>query len=373
MSIWRWENRFATRALEPRHRISLGEGDTPLVRSTRIGPSAGLHDLWFKLEGCNPTGSYKDRFAVAAIADMLATGKDRCLATSSGNTGAALAACCAVAGIACQILIVQTAPPEKLKQMMVYGADITMIKGFGLDAETTHRVLHWLKEKSADPKGKAMVQISGYAFSPAGMAGVQTISYELAEQAAQSPVSGGGAIGGAPRAIDHVFSPAGGGGLTLAVARGFANAPDGARSPRIECVQPRGNDTIAGALRAGEHKARSVACTSKISGLQVPTVIDGDEVIAACRASGGTGHTVEDADVWAAQARLAREEGIFSEPAGATALAGALQAAARGEIRRDARIVCLVTGTGFKDAPSVDRMLEGKTCPTMEMGEFEKR
>lgn len=366
MSIWRWADRFATRTIEPRHRITLGEGDTPLVRSTRIGPAAGLHDLWFKLEGCNPTGSYKDRFAVAAIADMLATGKDHCLATSSGNTGAALAACCAVAGIRCQIAIVQTAPPEKLKQMMVYGADIAMIKGFGLDAEVTHRVLAWLKQKSADPHGKAMVQISGYAFSPAGMAGVQTISYELAEQAAQRPGHDGRA-----RGIDHVFSPAGGGGLTLAVARGFAHKELGP-SPRIECVQPSGNDTIASALRSGESKGRAVACTSKISGLQVPTVIDGDEVIAACRASGGTGHVVEDAEVWSAQARLAREEGLFCEPAAATALAGALKAAANGEIRPDARVVCLVTGTGFKDAPSVDRMLEGRSCATMTMEEFEK-
>ena len=80
-------------------RLTLGEGGTPVVRSRRIGPSVGLKNLFFKLEITNPTGSYKDRFACTAVSDMVAQGKTECIATSSGNTGAALAAYCAVAGI----------------------------------------------------------------------------------------------------------------------------------------------------------------------------------------------------------------------------------------------------------------------------------
>jgi threonine synthase len=157
------------------------------------------------------------------------------------------------------------------------------------------------------------------------------------------------------------------------VARGFellVRQKDWDSVPRIECVQPTGNNTIAGPLRAGGDHAESVLCTSRISGLQVPNVIDGDAALAACRKSGGTGHLVEDEAVWAVQERLAREEGIFCEPAGATALAGALQAARKGEISPDATVVCLVTGSGFKDSSSLERMVGDRPCPMLELEEW---
>jgi threonine synthase len=156
------------------------------------------------------------------------------------------------------------------------------------------------------------------------------------------------------------------------VARGFddlVRAGKLARSPRVEVVQPAGNDTIATPLRDGT-APRAVTCTTKVSGLQVPTVIDGMLAIECARSSGGTGHVVTDEEVWETQARLAAEEGIFCEPAAATALAGALKAAREGLIDRDAPVVCCVTGSGFKDPPSVARMLEGRTCPLVELDEF---
>ncbi len=358
MSIWRWADLFSN--TPERFRITLGEGNTPLVRSKRIGPAAGLRNLHFKLETANPTGSYKDRFAAAAIAAMLEQGQSHCVATSSGNTGSALAAYCAAADIKCEIAIVESAPVGKLSQMMIYGADIYKIRGFGLDTAITLECFTCIKDRAARPG--AALQISAFAYSPVGMAGVQTISYELAQQVSAS--------------LDHVFVPAGGGGLTLAVARGFEGLVADRRLPRspcIECVQPEGNDTIASPLRQGAVSARAVSCTSGISGLQVPSVIDGNHVIAACRATGGTGHTVSDHEVWAAQKRLALEEGIFCEPAGAAALAGALRAVSDCRISRDAQIVCLVTGSGFKDSPSIERMLEGKSCPTYSLAELRQR
>jgi threonine synthase len=158
-----------------------------------------------------------------------------------------------------------------------------------------------------------------------------------------------------------VFVPAGGGGLTLAVARGLAGS-----GARVHCVQPQGNATIAGPLREGAQRAQAVACATRISGLQVPTVLDGDDVIAACRASGGTGFLVSDEEVWDVQAKLAREEGIFCEPAAAVSVAGALAAIRSGEVSSRSRIGCVVTGTGFKDASALDRMLAAGSCPTVE-------
>ena len=351
MSIWKWSDWIAT--VPESSRVSLGEGGTPVVRSRRIGPQAGLRNLWFKLEQSNPSASYKDRFASAAISHMVAAGQTKCAATSSGNTGAALAAYCAAAGIECRIAIVEGAPPGKLRQMMAYGARIARIRRFGTDAETTGRVFERLNAIGQQP-GWAL-QISAFVFSPLGMSGVQTISYEMAEQL-DSP-------------IDHVFCQAGGGGLCVAVARGFQTLVSSgriARSPTIECVQPEGNNTISGALREGSARAREVTCTSKVSGLQVPTVIDGDLAISACVSTGGTGHLVSDEFVWELQKRMALEEGIFCEPAAATGLAGVLQAMREGRIRPDATVVCLVTGSGFKDEASVDRMLATAECPLID-------
>ncbi|MDP7019324.1 MAG: pyridoxal-phosphate dependent enzyme, partial [Pirellulaceae bacterium] len=93
MSIWRWADRFSDVAAE--NQVTLGEGDTPLVRSRAIGPSLGVDRLYFKLETGNPAGSFKDRFGAAAISHMLEHRQTQCVATSSGNTGAALAAYCA--------------------------------------------------------------------------------------------------------------------------------------------------------------------------------------------------------------------------------------------------------------------------------------
>lgn len=333
--------------------LTLGEGDTPLVRSRRIGPASGLRNLHFKLESLNPTGSYKDRFAVAAVSGLLARGTRHCLATSSGNTGAALAAACAVAGIPLHLAIVEPAPDDKLRQMLAYGAKLHRVRGFGLDPEASAATFAGLRRLAARPGWS--LEISAYSVSPEGMSGVETISAELDE-----------AIG---RSLGHVFVPAGGGGLCLAVARGFGKCQ---ADPAIHCVQPEGNNTIAGPLREGrDHGRRAEPCSTTISGLQVPNLLDANAVIAACRASGGGGHLVSDASVYEWQARLAREEGIFAEPAGAVALAGAVQAAAAGEIDPDAEVVCLVTGCGFKDGASLAKMAVAEEVPLVDFAEFE--
>lgn len=355
--VWRW---FELISPVERGRISLGEAATPLVRSRRIGPQAGLPHLFFKLETTNPTGSYKDRFAAVGVSRMLSAGKRRCIATSSGNTGSALAAYCAAAGVECRIAIVESAPAEKLKQMLAYGAQLFRVRGFGLDPEATRDAFAAIQRMGGAPGSELLV--SAYAFSPEAMTGVQTISYELAGD----PLLADG--------IDHVFCPAGGGGLTLAVARGFSQLADNLKEqPRIECVQPRGNDTIAGPLCRGEARGQTVKCTSAVSGLQVPNPIDADEVIRACRAAGGTGHIVSDEQVWEAQQRLAREEGVFCEPAGAVALAAALQARTTGYLSDQSSVVCLVTGSGFKDAKSLDNMITGIKCPLIDIEDLERR
>lgn len=351
MSVWRFAEWLD--GLPAEFRLSLGEGNTPLIRSRRLGSRLGLENLYFKLEYLTPTGSYKDRFAAVALSHMLCRGQTLCVATSSGNTGASLAAYSALAGIRCVVAIVETAPAEKLAQMLAYGAELLRVRGFGIDPKITQRVFDAVRQRGSG--SDAAVQISAYAYSSAGMTGVETIAHELLEQL--------------PSGIDHVFCPAGGGGLVLAVARGFARR---SRMVAVECVQPVGNDTISTPLREGHLRAREVSCSTRISGLQVPSVIDGHEVLDACRGCGGNGHVVTDEEVWNVQTLLAREEGIFCEPAGAVAVAGALKARAMGELARDACVVCLVTASGFKDRSALERMIRERAAPLLEVGAFEE-
>ncbi len=358
MSIWRWAERLPP--IVPEHRVTLGEGRTPLFRSRRIGPSVGLKYLYFKLESCNPTGSYKDRFAAVAISNAAANGVKRVIATSSGNAGASLAAYCAAAGLEMDVTTVESAPLAKVAQMISYGAKATRVTGFGRLPEVDRIVLAELQRRGAQP-GSAFL-ISAFKYAPDGMAGLKTIAYELAVEL--------------PAGIDHVFCCAGSGGLVVGVARGFNDLlQDGSlkRGPRVECVQPEGNSTVAGPLRRNEAAAVTVTCTTSVSGLQVPTVIDGQIALDAVRETGGTGHVITDADAWSAQSRLAREEGIFAEPAGAVPLAGILQAAKAEEIRADAVVVCLVTGIGFKDRKGIDRLTAGCESQTLTVDEWEKR
>jgi threonine synthase len=324
--------------------FSLGEGNTPLIKSRQIGPELGFPHLYFKLESSNPSGSYKDRFAAFAIADVLANQGKLCLATSSGNTGAALAAYAAAAGIPCKIAIVDGAPEGKLKQMRAYGASLYVIKDFGKNSDVSEKIFEKLGEVAVE--NNTCLQVSAFKYSPVGMTGVQTISFELAEDLDR---------------VGNVFVPSGGGGLALAIARGFQsweNQNEAFELPRVHCVQPEGNDTIAGNLRKGLKEAKAVEnATTKVSGLQVANVIDGTETLMECKASGGNGFLVSDEETFECQRLLAIKEGIYTEPAGAVALAGCMKAIASGELDKNANAVCIVSGSGFKDPEATDNLI----------------
>lgn len=322
--------------------IDLGQGGTPTVRSRAIGPKAGIADLRFKLEHLNPTGSYKDRFAGLAVGRALAEGADRCIATSSGNTGAALAAFCAAAGLDCELFVSELAPAGKLGQMQAYGAKVFRVKGMSVNADDSIRAMNAL-EQATRALGLPL-HTSAYAKAPRDMEGIKTIAYELAEDVPD---------------VSDVFVPVGGAGLYVAISRGFADLEQagGPASPRMHVVQPAGNDTVATPLRAGATEARDVATSTTISGLGVSHVLDGTVAIGHARRTGGTGFLADEDFIRKVQGRLAEEEGIFVEPAGATSVAGALLAAEEGLLRAGTS-VCILTGHGFKDPASVSVMAE---------------
>lgn len=313
--------------------VDLGQGSTPLVRSRSIGPKAGLPNLLFKMEHLNPTGSYKDRFASLAVGRARASGATKCMATSSGNTGAALAAYAAAAGLKCALYVSENAPEGKLAQMLAYGAKVYRVDQFTIDPEES-RAISDLLEQEAARRGLELF-ITAYAVSPEPMEGIKTIAYELHEEA--------------PEATD-VFVPVGGGGLHVAISRGYEDvAGDDGKRPRMHAVQPSGNDTVATPLRRGDTQAQPVDTSTSISGLGVGFILDGHDVIDHARATGGQGYVIDEDEIRAVQRRLAHEEGILVEPAGAVSVAGALAAARAGEITGGDTVVCILTGHGFKD------------------------
>lgn len=317
--------------------VYLGEGNTPLIPSVSVGPKLGLTNLYFKLENCNPTGSYKDRFIAAEMTRLVGRGVQACVATSSGNTGASLASYCARYGIVCSIVVSPETPAGKLEQMRAHGARLLQVKGFISSSEVTDMVMQTL-ERLAGERNIPLV-VSAFRYCPEGMAGVQSIAPELSEQ-----------CGGA---LDHVFVPVGGGGLFTAVCRGFDELSG--TTPKVHAVQPRGCPTVVDAFERGVDTAQAAESTTKISGLSVPFDADATTALTALRTNGGDAFGVEDAEVYEAQRMMLSEEGIYCEPAGATALAGLRLAVKKGTVSGDERVVCLVTGHGFKDPESIGR------------------
>jgi threonine synthase len=315
-------------------RVTLGEGKTPLVASARIGPRHGASRLLFKLELCNPTGSYKDRFIAAEVACILRRGAGACVATSSGNTGSSLAAYCARYGLRCVIVVNAGAPAGKLAQMQAHGARVMRIPAFVTDPAVTEHVFAQLEEL-AESNNVPLV-VSAYRYCPEGMAGVESIAAELGEQAPD---------------VEHVFVPVGGGGLYTAVVQGFERMR---RRPRVHAVQPEGCSTVAASFARGDDEIRPVVGTTRVSGLAVPFDIDAGRALERLHACGGQAFAVSDDAIFAAQAMLMEEEGIYCEPAGAAALAGWLRAIEAGHVRREDPAICLVTGHGSKDPASVE-------------------
>lgn len=317
----------------------MGEGNTPLVESVRIGPDLGVRIL-FKLEMCNPTGSYKDRFVAAELAHWLRQGRTACLATSSGNTGSALAAYSARYGMRCAIFVNEHAPAGKLMQMQAHGARIFRVKGFITSPEVTANVYRRLQAVT-EASGAPLI-VSAYRHCPQGMAGVETIAEEILALMDDPP--------------SHVFVPVGGGGLFTAIARGFRSA--GSPQVKIHAAQPSGCATVVSAYEQGREEILPVSSSTQISGLAVPFDIDAGRALAELRRGGGCGIGVSDEEVWEAQSRMIREEGIWPEPAGAAALAGCLQAHRQGLLQKGATVVCIVSGHGFKDAGSLQAAID---------------
>lgn len=347
--IWRYAAHLPLHNLQ--NAVSLGEGNTPLLRAAHFGTALSLPELYFKLEGANPTGSYKDRIAAVGISRALELGKKAWAATSSGNAGAAIAAYGARAGLDGYLLTLEKASRAKVAQILAYGSQVMAVERLGYDPvveKVTWRNLRQL----CDAEDWTML-VTARAFSPHAMEGAKTLSFEVCEQLGN----------GAP---DVVYVPVGGGGLLSATWKGFVEwqaAGYIVHLPRLVAVQACGCDAVTQAWLADRAVNAISDCTSKISGIQLTLPPDGDLVLKALHESDGWAISIPDEETYEAQAEFANREGIFVEPAAAITLAAVKADLAAGRLRGDERVVCWLTGAGFKDAAALERMVANRPVP----------
>jgi len=312
----------------------LGEGNTPLIPSRRIGPALGLNPLYFKHEGCNPTGAFKDRGASLVAALALEAGAKGVVTASSGNAGAAIAAYSAAAGLACLLLLEPGAPPAKLRQALTTGAKVLSVQGvFSHGPKASGDMILDL--------AAALNYYPGFIWAPVNpylLESMKTVSYEVVTQLSTSP--------------EVVISPVGGGDLLTGQWRGYLELKRAGmitQLPRMVGVQSLSAPPLVEAFRRGLKRIETLSyANSKISGINV--AFSGEHALHAIRASEGTVVGVPDKDAFEMQRRLALEEGIWVEPAAVVSVTALRSLVEQGWIKPHERVVCLLTGAGFKDS-----------------------
>lgn len=307
--------------------ISLGEGSTPMVLSQNIGPRLGCKALYFKLEGCNPTGSFKDRGMVMAVAKAIESGKKRIVCASTGNTSAAAAAYGARYGLETIVLVPSgEIALGKLAQAMAYGARILAVNGSFDDAlNTVFDIVDAIDAELVNSVNRFRIE------------GQKTGSFEIVED-----------LGDAP---DIMCLPVGNAGNITAYWKGYKEAKENGMSnslPKLAGFQAAGAapivlgkkvdkpDTIATAIRIGNPASWKTALEAR------------DE-------SGGLIDKVEDREILEAYLMLSREEGVFCEPASAASVAGLLKLGELGVDVTDKTVVCILTGNGLKDPGTAEK------------------
>ena len=310
-------------------RITLGEGATPCVESRVIGARLGLGSLHFKVEGQNPTGSFKDRGMVVAVAKALEAGAQAVLCASTGNTSASAAAYAARFGLRAGVVIpAGRIASGKLLQAQVHGATVLAVAG-GFDIAL--RVVREVCENHPVTLVNSL--------NPNRIEGQKTAAFEIVDD-----------LGDAP---DVLAIPVGNAGNITAYWRGFREYHAAGRSSRL----PRmigGQAEGAAPLVIGSVVADPVTVASAI---RIGNPASWAAAVAARDESEGLIDAVSDAAILDAQRRLARDEGIFCEPASATSLAVLEKAVADGAVARGARAVCVLTGTGLKDPAAVQAVI----------------
>ncbi len=314
---------------------ALAIGGTPLYDAPRLARALGLHRVWVKDDGRNPTASLKDRASAMVVAHAAEMGIPIVATASTGNAAAALAGVCAATpGISATIFVPASAPEAKIAQLLVYGARVLLVEGTYDDAFD----LCW------DVCEEFGWYNRSTGINPFTTEGKKTVVIELAEQLGwQVPdvvvvsVGDGSIIGGVHK------------GFVDMLAMGWID-----RIPRLIGVQAEGSSPLVQAWRDGSRAQdmKPVAAHTIADSISSGLPRDRAKALRAVRETGGAFVSVSDDQIIQAIPELAQATGVFAEPAGAAAYAGLKQAVADGVVRTVETVAIIVTGNGLKDVRS---------------------
>jgi threonine synthase len=305
--IERYRDRLPFAAEDPV--VSLSEGSTPLVIAPRLSEQVGA-EVWLKLEGANPTGSFKDRGMTCAVSAAVREGSKTVICASTGNTAASTAAYAARAGLRGAVIVPEgKIATGKLAQALMHGARVVALRG------NFDEALKLVRELARRHPISLVNSVNEFR-----IAGQKTAAYELVEELGE---------------LDALCIPVGNAGNITAYWRGFKEA--GLR-PRMLGFQAAGAAPLV--LGKPVENPETVA-----SAIRIGNPARWEEAMDAMTSSGGAVNAVTDEQILAAYNFLARHEGVFCEPASAASVAGLLAHGADGA----RRIVCVLTGHGLKD------------------------
>jgi threonine synthase len=312
--------------------VTLGEGGTPLLPLERTAKALGIARLFAKDETRNPTWSFKDRLASVAISAARTMGARVIVSSSTGNAGAAAAAYAAKAGMPCVIFTTSGAAGPLMTQMRAYGASVLALEN---KADRWPLMQQAVREYGWFPTSPFFGPVVGS--NPYGIEGYKTLAYEIAESmdwdvpdCCVVPVCYGDALVGMWRGFEDM--------RTLGWTR---------RTPRLIAAEIYGS--LGQALREGTDTLPNMSVTHETVAKSTTATRSTYQALKAIRESGGTAVTVNNEAMMTWQQWLARDEGLYVEPASAGALAATQQLRASRDIKAGETVVALLTASGLKD------------------------
>jgi len=344
-SIWRYADLLPLE--NPRESAPpLQVGWTPLYHAQDLGAPLGMQNLFVKDDGRNPTASFKDRASAVVVAKARELGVETITTASSGNAGAALAGLAAAAKMRAVIFVPHTAPQAKIAQLLMYGAQVFLVRGTYDDAFdlclAASKEFGWYCRNTA--------------YNPYTVEGKKTAALEICEQLGEIP----NPKSQIPKwvAPDSIFVSVGDGNIISGIWKGLRDLRALGwidKMPRLMGIQAEGSAACYNAWKAGAETISAVNATTLADSISVSMPRDGARAVRAARETRGAFLTVSDDDILAAMRDLARGAAVFAEPAGAAAYAGLAKAMRENLVRPDETVVCVVTGNGLKDVASAMR------------------
>lgn len=338
-TVWRWIELLPIG--DPDKIVTLGEGGTPLLRSERLARACGVRELWIKSDATgNPTGSLKDRSITVSATKAREFGYGILSCDSTGNKASSTAAYAARAGLRSVVFCPYETPVPKVTQAVFFGAELIRVRGHYSEINAMYRrLIHSGRVKWYDCGTD----------NPFRYEGKKTYAYEIAQELGW-------------RAPDRVLHPAAGGMSLVKTWKGFNELRTLGwidRVPRMTGVQAEQCAPIAAAWARGDREVTAIERKPSVAsalGVADPGLL-GNRALETIRASNGAAVGVSDDEILAATRELARE-GLFVEPSGAVTLAGLPKLVRSGRVDRDESVVCVVTGSGFKDFDRIAEMVQ---------------